>query len=421
MIKCVSLLCEILTIMILMHSLLGRKWKRSVKTVVFIAVSIGIFHLINMNILSVYLQFVPYLFLCLYLRDEFSEDGIFKIARALLCTVFVLFGMQILAYYIVQSFRVRVRDEYLINVAILVCVLMLTKIFDMGKLYQYITKTKLGMRYIVLGCGTLFITLLMVLKLNRSFSLLEIFLIVCIFLIVIICFFQWKAQHDIITMKEREVKWLTQCNDSFEQLIADVRSRQHEFNSQIDAICGMQYSCATYEELVQHINLYSDKIIRENRFNRLLTLECPPILKGFLYYRFCKAHTDGIGIDYEIVLDEEIDLYIVFDIAEIVGILFDNACEALNNRPDSRPIFVSIRQAQDKVCVLVENISAYIPHQEIVKFTKRGYSTKGTSRGYGLYNVRNIAKKYDGELTIENKEKAGENWLRISVDLITAR
>ena len=67
--------------------------------------------------------------------------------------------------------------------------------------------------------------------------------------------------------------------------------------------------------------------------------------------------------------------------------------------------------------VLVENVSNYISHEEIALFVKKGYSTKSNERGYGLYNVKNVAKKYNGEIDICNIDRSGENWLRILVDL----
>ena len=331
MIECVSLMCEMLAALILMHSLLGKKLLVKVKEIFLLVVSVVIYYLINIYMLPAYIQVMVYLAVLIYLRVEFSEEKIVKVVGAMLCTAFLVCGIQMPIYYLLEIFQFETYNGRIVNVIILICAIIITKTFNLGKIFSYITKVKFGMAYIILICGLLAVFLLFVLKIIGKFSGLEMFLFDVTFLIVIVCFFQWKTQHDTILMKEREIKWLAQCNDSFEQLITDVRSRQHEFNSQINAICGMQYSCNTYEELVQQINLYTDEIIRENRFNRLLTMECPPIIKGFLYYRFCRANEDSIIIDYEIALDSEMDFSMVFDIVEIVGILFDNACETLKN------------------------------------------------------------------------------------------
>lgn len=417
MIECVSLMCEVLAVLIVFNSFLGKKLVADVRTVIFQIMCVLILSLVNFNIIPVYMQALVYLLFVVYFKMEYSQEGIMNIIASALCTVFLLCGIQFPIFYILRILRLETYNGRMVNIVVLACVILLTKLFDFGKSYQYIIETRFGMGYIILGGGILSIILLLVLKLFGSFSILEMFLFDAIFLIVVIGSYQWKIQRDIIAMKEREVKWLAQCNESFEQLITDVRSRQHEFNSQIDAICGMQYSCTTYDELVQQIDMYTDKIIRENRFNRLLTMECPPIIKGFLYYRFCRAYEENIMIDYEIALDDKLDLSIVFDIAEIVGILFDNACDALKDKADSKHVFVRIKHVQMGIQILVENISPYIPYQQISLFMKKGYSTKDAMRGYGLYNVKNITKKYDGNTEICNIEKAGENWLQIMVSL----
>lgn len=420
MVECVSLFCEILAILFLMHSLLQKKMVLNIKTVSFLIISILEFLLINLGIMPEYMLFSVYILFAIYLKLEFSQQQISKIAGAVLCALFLLGGIEIVIYCILRLshlFQNDISNEYAANVGLLVCTILLIKWFDLGKLYQYIMKVRYGIGYIIFGCGLLTVCLLIFLKLMGHFSSLETILIGIIFLIVVISFRQWKTQRDMIALQERQVNWLAQCNDSFEQLITDVRAKQHEFNNQLDAICGMQYSCKTYGELVGQLNQYTDRIFRESRFNRLLTMDCPPIIKGFLYYRFCKADEEGFTIDYRIAMDSETDFPLLFDIAEIVGILFDNACEAVKEKGYKKQVFVGIKPAETGIHIVMENPSPYISYQETALFTKKGYSSKGTARGYGLYNVRKLAKKYNGDIAFCNMEKAGENWLQISVTL----
>lgn len=37
------------------------------------------------------------------------------------------------------------------------------------------------------------------------------------------------------------------------------------------------------------------------------------------------------------------------------------------------------------------------------KFLQRGYSTKGKGRGLGLYHLKKLMAKYDGDILIQNK------------------
>ncbi|MDE5777076.1 MAG: hypothetical protein K2I10_00985, partial [Lachnospiraceae bacterium] len=60
MIECVSLMCEMLAVLILMHSLLGKKLVADVRTVIFLIMCVLIFCLVNFNIIPVYMQALVY-------------------------------------------------------------------------------------------------------------------------------------------------------------------------------------------------------------------------------------------------------------------------------------------------------------------------------------------------------------------------
>ena len=248
----------------------------------------------------------------------------------------------------------------------------------------------------------------------ESLSFLNSLLTVMILFVVMVLCQQWKAEKERNILQEQEIRVLKQCNESFEHLIKDVRSRQHEFDNQIETIYSLQYVTDTYEELVRSQNEYAAHIINENRFHDLLMLHCSSVIKGFLYYKFSIAQERGIDISYIIKLKKFSAPSVEFDIQEIVGILFDNACEALSEETQSKKINVKIEWKEGNVKIQVENPAAYMSQKEIQYCLKQGYSNKGENRGMGLSNAGKIAKKYGSMLEIANIEKAEQNWVVVS-------
>ena len=143
-------------------------------------------------------------------------------------------------------------------------------------------------------------------------------------------------------------------------------------------------------------------------------LKCSSFIKGFLYYKFTVAGEKGIEIVYEINLNDFYTPFVEFDIQEIIGILFDNACEALSDETQPKKVDIKIESFEGKVNIQVKNPAEYMSQKEIQYYLKQGHSSKGENRGLGLNNAWKIVKKYDGWLEIENIEKAEQNWVAVS-------
>jgi len=412
-IESISLLCEMLAFLTVMYTLMEKQLKIDIYLMFFLALDIFMYRLIGREIYPDFVQVIVYIALFIYLKVHFHGEKSFRVIAAIASSYFLVSGMQVIAYLfssVILGKRFRI---CIINIVIYLAVLIL---FHFGRVWE---KGILSMKnnkvliFILIFCGGLF-SLLAMLSKAIGLSFLNCLLIAIIVLTVLAFCQQWKAERDKNVLKEREIRMLQQYNDSFEHLLQDVRARQHEFDNQIHAIYSLQYVCESFEELVEKQNEYAKHIIKKNQFNNLLTLSCSSGIKGFLYYKFCVANEKGIDIHYEIELPKLEKMSVEFDIQEILGILFDNACEALDIA-DEKEIIVSVMNREDNVYIHMENPAAYISQKVIQKYTKQGYSSKGKNRGYGLSNVKQIAAKYDGELAIENRNKTGQNWLSISV------
>jgi len=119
-----------------------------------------------------------------------------------------------------------------------------------------------------------------------------------------------------------------------------------------------------------------------------------PELKGLLAVKFAGAQSEGIEVRIDIAQPvEDIPLERT-DLCRIAGIMVDNAVEELlySGKNYERKLieFGIILSDSDVLIVCTNNCKDTPPIEEIFK---ENYSTKGSGRGLGLYNLKQICKK----------------------------
>lgn len=413
MIESISQLCEMLAILIVLHRLLNRKIRLNIAVIILLVINIAVYWLIELKMIPGTLHLIIYVAFFLYLLTEFKTEKTGKIVVCASCAVFIVSGLQMISYVllaVVQNVTIRIA---IFNILLFFVLFIMYYTEDFWKNGIRIIRKNRILYLVMTFCGAFFL-LLSVLSRWFGLSFLNCLLIAVITLVVIIFCQQWKVEREQNLIHEREIRVLQKCNESFEHLIQTVRSRQHEFDNQIETIYSLQYVCKTYEELVDKQNEYIAHVVKENAFSKLLTLECSSIIKGFLYYKFSQAYQKGINIEYEIRLGRLKDASLEFDIQEIAGVLFDNACEGIGDIVDNRCIKVCIKREDDYIVIRMENPAEYMSQNEMQKYFKMGQSSKGKNRGFGLSNMNQIVQKYKGMIQVQNIERAEQNWISIS-------
>lgn len=413
----ISCLSEAIVLIWIVHKLMHRNFCLNCKLLLFLLADVVIFWCINASIFPSSIQIVVYIFLIIYVFSEFKDFPLRKIIENMLVSVFVTGGIEIVSYLLsVITPEGKVREvSFCIIMLCLAWVVM--RFMDFELVFGFVTKNSYVLRRVSVLCGVLFVFVILIYKNSKGFSLLNCLLISVILLIVLTFFQQWKIQKEMSKYQERELRVLKQSKDSFEHLINDVQARQHEFNNQIETLYSMHYVYNTYEELVERQKEYITNATDKNHFNKLLTANCSPVIKGFLYYKFEDIQQQGTMVDYQIDMGTAETADVEFDILECIGILLDNAREALCDKSTISKINFILSQRDGKVIVQVENPAGYLSQSEISMMTMSRYSTKGDGRGYGLHNIKMIAKRHKGTVLVENKEKAGQNWVSISLEL----
>lgn len=220
----------------------------------------------------------------------------------------------------------------------------------------------------------------------------------------------WFHAENNSRHKTKELQMYKMYNQAFEDTITTIRVRQHEFQNHINAIKCMKCTIEDQEELLRAQEQYCDQVLKDSQVGDLLKLKIEPVLVGFLYAKITAAQEAGIHVEYEVNLLDIKEKIEIYEMIELIGILFDNAVEALQDN-GNRKMILKLVDTNKGFAVEVANASRMYLNNEIEKFCTYGYSTKGKERGVGLARVKEVVRKANATLTIQNQSYKNQNFL----------
>ena len=162
------------------------------------------------------------------------------------------------------------------------------------------------------------------------------------------------------------------------------------------------------KESIVAVRKYMEELESNNQLNKLAKLN-NKVLAGFLYSKINEAKKQGI--DFQVRIEDygfQLELQ-DYELVEMIGNLINNAFESnINNNY----VILKFEIEEDTNVIEVGNRHPYLNLEQINKMFKAGYSTKSrTGRGYGLFNVKQTVKKYQGNIQVLNQLENEENYL----------
>ena len=254
------------------------------------------------------------------------------------------------------------------------------------------------------------------LKISRTLDFKMIIVFILLLVVIIWGTIDWKLSNDIIREQEKELKMYQHYIQPLEELVKEIRARQHEFDNHVNAVLNMHLTVDSYEELVRRQSEYVKEISREGVSQYLPLLKISDkVLAGFLYSKIVSSR-EGIETEIEVRSREIISRVSEHSLIEIVGVLVDNAYEACPEEGGRVRMILDSRQ--DHLIFQIFNQHEKISLEEIGHFFENGFTTKSKKRGdrgLGLYRAKMIAEKAGGEITVGQEEIGGENYIQFAV------
>ena len=415
----IALLVEVFAVIWCIHLCYGEKIKCDWKTLALVIIDIVIMNLINYEYLPKWMSSVIYPIIAIYCGFRFG----WNIRKIIVNNVLYLILMSILQMLCLSiasiiSMLSNTSENGMIlmtNIILLLVMVLISRFVEMRKFSDYLCKKEIVPYLIFMfGCIVIFICMYMFKHLGGMYFGEYILLCICLLLLCIVTI-SWEKYKIKSTDSEAELNAYKLYEESYKNLINEIRIRQHEFNNHINAIYNMSSIYRTYEELVENQKKYCEELESDNRYGQLLKLGNTVVI-GFLYGKLLEAERKNINVIYEVrcmMLETGIPMY---KLVEILGNLINNAIDALESQEDKKMKIVIIEDSST-LKLIVSNLSDYKQPQEIARMFKRGYSSKGSMRGIGLYSLKRMSTLYRFDLICCNEMYDGRNWITFTINI----
>ena len=202
-----------------------------------------------------------------------------------------------------------------------------------------------------------------------------------------------------------------------ENLIEQVRDKQHDYHNHLQAIRGLCYTSTDFDSLQKSIldttSYYSQRSIDTD----ILKLN-KPLVAGFLMEKINDATQKQKHLELEIkqyVLHSTCN---EFELIEYMGILIDNAIEAT---PIDGYIYASLNTTEDKYLnFTISNPGPSLSPTFMKYIFRRGSSTKSATdkpRGLGLHKLYHFIQRNNGDITVSNETINDIIYIKFSIKL----
>lgn len=380
------------------------------KLLIYLAVYTILFTLSIYFNFTVQISFVSYILLCVYLKLAYEEDIVHTLVVAVLSSIFAGIVEFLVAYIVGVAFIEDSKETgiYVIIVTSITLILSLILLnFRIGKVLDVLEKWDFTYVVTCILSLMIFAPVAIIRILSKLDASDYIYIALCILVM-------WMLIMKIEEYKI-EARVRKQYFEAYKDVLTQIRRRQHKIKNQINAAYSMFRIYDTYDELVEKQKEYLSKIMDYELPNDAITLEEPSII-ALIYEKINEAVERGIQM--ETTFSCSMAGSRISDVmwVDIIGTLFDNAIEALDNYDGEKKIWLAIELVEkNRISVRITNTFEKIKFSEINKFFEMGYSTKSEGRGIGLYNVKQLVHKHYGDLNASSVDKEGRRVFEIQI------
>ena len=282
----ITSILEVMLILICVHGVFEEKFKLSMSFVLLLIAELVTLGLINADILPTICSILTYVYFITYCKQRFKSKLLKTIGKVVISFLFAGI-IEIVASIVTNPFRKIFVDEAIRMFFINAIGVLLAKILY-GILKSRIKKKRIKLdkekwKLLIVVASMYLIITISDYRVRGEIDQLYYFLffISCIIVCIVLIESQ-EARHEL-EKKKLEIEMQKVYNDTYKELILEVRKRQHDFKNQLTVIYSMHLSATTLEELVEQQKQYGDTLIHKSRYDRVLFGCENSILAGYLY------------------------------------------------------------------------------------------------------------------------------------------
>lgn len=409
----IALIMELLTMVICLHCIYGQKVKWDIKTVGLVASSLLMLELANFDLLSSVgglITIATYIITFWYCKSRF-HSSVKEIIISMVIVFFIIASMQFLCYLLINAFLPgdKMLKSVLVTIVVLAFTIGILPKVGLHRLRKSMCK-KSKFTFLLFGfMGLILLSMMVPIKLGEAILIPAFVLVVPAIIMLLFVITKLDITQNKVEKMEEEIRKVEETTQEYDSLLTDVRLRQHEFKNHMAAIYSTHYTHKTYEELVRAQEEYCEKLMNENKYNNLLLLG-NNVLAGYLYGKFQEAEERGTEVKYKVAAKLDKSSVPTYHIIEMLGILLDNALEALE-ASEEKTISFEVCETEGAYQISVMNPFRYVPYDEILKWFQLDKSEKGSGRGLGLYYLKSLCEEWKCDIGCRNVETDQKNWI----------
>lgn len=205
---------------------------------------------------------------------------------------------------------------------------------------------------------------------------------------------EWQ-EEELKQAKDSQLQAMNAYSHHIESLYKEIRSFRHDYTN---ILVSLQESIKNrdinaVESIYQTVIAESDRRFYDNKYDvaNLVNLQ-NDAMKSIISAKLIAAQSQGIDVSVEIAESIDIPQIEPLEMITILSIFLDNAIEAAVQAEKPSLSLVYFEEQGKKILIIKNSIKEErVNTKEIYGY---GKSSKGTGRGIGLANVKNILQHY---------------------------
>ena len=210
----------------------------------------------------------------------------------------------------------------------------------------------------------------------------------------LVAFYQSKMNEKLFEQEKNY--YMNQC-DLMRESTEQMRSFRHDMKNQIYIIKKLNDK-GMHEKVSHTLEKFLDELDTYSIYSKSGNV----IVDSMVNYKLRNADALGIKVTTEIFMPENVDIEIN-DLVTVLGNLLDNAVAALTaKRLTEKELFLKIAYDRNRIVISIKN-----NYVNSIRYSNGEIATtKSDSKdhGYGLKNIREVVKKYNGHIEIDHTD-----------------
>ena len=194
-------------------------------------------------------------------------------------------------------------------------------------------------------------------------------------------------------------------------LVDSMRANNHDFTNKLHVILGL-IQMEMYDEATSYIQNIT--MVQRETISKVMNCINEPAIAALLIGKIARASELNVkfvlreGCYYssaDISLPPEV-------LVTIIGNLIENAFESMNdmNYDGQKELLFGMYSKPGALLITADDTGSGISDSNIGRIFENGFSTKGSGRGTGLYQVKNLIEAAGGKINVESQEGIGTSF-----------